>query len=186
MKTSRTSKRPFIDPKSIVRQSINVVQKRDEIECVQVPKNQNKQRINISTRSDLKLPVARIKRFMKMKQYAPIIRTKSAIFLAAVTEYCLRELLKSASDHTRSIDKKIIQPRNVMFALKGDVEFSKAFGNVIIPGAGRIPDPKFFRKKKIKVTCDMPKKTKLTARKAQQKKTHKKTNKQKKKLTAHL
>lgn len=150
----KSRKRPFIDIHSISRTAliINSPSKKKKQRILTKPERLIKptQRKSISNRAEIILPVTRIRNLMKRKQYAPIITKNSAIFLAAATEYCLSELLKSSSQSTKSMNRKIIQPRNIMFALKDDSEFASAFSNVIIPHAGVVPDPKLSKHKKLK------------------------------------
>ena len=150
----KSRKRPFIDIHSISRTAVIIESplKKKKQRTITEPERLIKrtQRKSISKRAEITLPVTRIRNLMKRKQYAPIITKNSAIFLAAATEYCLSELLKSSSQSTKAMNRKIIQPRNVMFALKDDSEFASVFANVIIPYAGVVPDPKLSKHKKLK------------------------------------
>jgi len=85
-------------------------------------------------RSGLVLPVTRVEHIMM--EFSVIERKSStaAIYLAAVLEYIVAEILELSGNATRDYKRARIKPRFITLAINGDEELSKLFHNSIFSG----------------------------------------------------
>ena len=81
-------------------------------------------------------PVARIGRYLRKGRYAPRVGVASAIFMSAVLEYLVAELLELAGNCAREHKKARIIPRHIKLAIKNDEELNKLIGKVTISQGG--------------------------------------------------
>src|SRR5690606_18684415 len=79
-------------------------------------------RQSLSLRSGLAMPVARVSRYMRHGNYAKRISRASAVYCAAVLEYCIAEVLELAGNACKDNDRKTITPRHILLAIKNDDE----------------------------------------------------------------
>merc|ERR1712071_270734 len=86
---------------------------------------------------DLVWPVNRVRRDMS-KSFKKRPSREAAIYMAAVAEYCVAELLEISGDQTQKDKKKRISPRAIFKAVTGDVEFSKFLKGVQIAKSGSL------------------------------------------------
>jgi histone H2A len=91
-----------------------------------------------SMRAGLVFPVGRISRFMRQGRYATRIGTGSAIYLTAVLEYVTAEVLELAGNFTRDSGRIRISPRDIMLAIRNDVELERLLQFVTIPSSGTL------------------------------------------------
>lgn len=68
--------------------------------------------------------------------YARIIGTTSAVFMSAVLEYLVAEILELAGDAALYNKRRRIVPRHIMLAVRNDVELNMMLTNVVLPGGG--------------------------------------------------
>ena len=108
--------------------------------------------ITQTKRAGLTFPVGRIQRKMRGGMYAKHIGKTGGVYLAAVLEYLVAELLELAGNACKDNKKKTITPRHCMLAIKNDDELSKFLSHVTIAKAGVIPNinPKLLPDKKKK------------------------------------
>ena len=109
-----------------------------------------------SQRAGLTFPIGRAHRYLKAGRYAPRIGAEAPIYMAAVLEYVIAEVLELAGNAAVDAKKKRIVPRHVQLALLNDEELGKLFSHVVIPGGGVKPD---------NVHADLEKKSKKAAKK---------------------
>jgi len=102
-------------------------------------KTKDSLRVTKSERAGLALPVSRIHRFLKRGNYAKHIGDTGSVFLTAVLEYCVAEVLELAGNACKDNERKIISPRHIMLAIKNDDELSALLGKVHIPSGGVVP-----------------------------------------------
>merc|ERR1719186_825309 len=78
---------------------------------------------------------------MKAIRMGRFIRAGSAVYMGAVIEYLLAEVLELAGNCARDNKRKSIKPRHMMMAVEMDDELKPLFGgaNVILPGGGVVP-----------------------------------------------
>lgn len=95
-----------------------------------------------SSRAGLSFPVGRIARMLKDGRYAERVGIGAPVYLAAVLEYLVAEILEVSVLVVRQKKKARIVPRFIFLGLKEDEEFKKLFNQTIITGSGVKPDAK--------------------------------------------
>eukprot|EP00727_Mastigamoeba_balamuthi_P014364 m51a1_g9552 putative histone h2a type 1-like (250) ;mRNA; r:879908-880858 len=85
------------------------------------------QRASRSARAGLMFPVAAVQRMLKEGCYARRVAAGAPVYLAAVLEYLTAEILELSGNAARDCRKKIIQPRHLMLAVRGDSELEAAY-----------------------------------------------------------
>ncbi|KAJ7245118.1 histone-fold-containing protein [Mycena haematopus] len=79
-------------------------------------------RVSSSEKAGLQFPVARIRRFLKIQHDRKRVTVSSAVYLAAVLEYLMAELLELAGNCANDMGRKNITPRHILLAIKNDNE----------------------------------------------------------------
>ncbi|OQV19407.1 putative Histone H2A [Hypsibius exemplaris] len=95
--------------------------------------------ISRSKKAGLQFPVGRIHSKLKKSNYADRVGSAAPIFLAAVLEYLVAEVLELAGNAARDNKKSRITPRHIMLAVRTDDELNKLFEGVTIFQGGVIP-----------------------------------------------
>ncbi|XP_072369589.1 histone H2A, sperm-like [Scyliorhinus torazame] len=93
-----------------------------------------------SSRSGLQFPVGRVDRLLKNGNYAERIGAGAAVYLAAVLEYLVAELVELAGAAARDNHKVRIAPRHLQLAVRNDSELLLLLGGVTIPQGGVLPN----------------------------------------------
>merc|ERR1719158_1961211 len=120
-------------------------------------KGNSKKNTTKSTRAGLTFPVGRMTRYLRDGNYSKRCSLGAGIFMAAVLEYLMAEVVELAGSACRDNKRKTINPRHLMLAVRNDEELSTLFHDAIIPGGGVLPNvhavllPKNKKKKKKKV-----------------------------------
>ena len=96
--------------------------------------------VSRSAKAGLILPVGRIGRRLKRGRYAERIGMGAPVYLAAVLEYLVTEMLEISSMVVKQNHKTRIIPRYIFLGLKEDGEFNKLLSNSIITCSGVAPD----------------------------------------------
>ncbi|KAK7257792.1 hypothetical protein RIF29_32024 [Crotalaria pallida] len=99
-----------------------------------------KKPITRSVRAGLVFPVGRIGRYLKRGRYAKRVGTGAPVFLAAVIEYLVAEVLELCGNVAKENKKARISPRHVLLAVKKDEELAKLFHGVTIAFGGVLPN----------------------------------------------
>jgi len=92
-----------------------------------------------SSKAGIQFPVGRIGRFLKDGRYAQRIGSGAPIYLAAVLEYVVAEILELAGNAAKEQKKQRIIPRHIQQAVRNDEELNRFLGNVTIASGGVIP-----------------------------------------------
>ena len=102
-----------------------------------------------SSKSGLQFPVARVERMVKLGKYAKRIGEAACVYLTAVVEYMVAEVLEQAGNATRDARRKRVVPRTLMLAIRNDEELNEFLRGVTIPDSGVIPliHKSLFKKK---------------------------------------
>lgn len=93
-----------------------------------------------SYRAGLQFPVSRFQRYLRKGRYAPRIGVGSAVYMAAVLEYLVAEILELSGNAARDNRKKTIKPRHVQLAIRNDVELNVLLKHVTISQGGVMPN----------------------------------------------
>ena len=98
--------------------------------------------VSKSAKAGLSFPVGRIARLLKHGRYAQRVGLGAPVYLAAVLEYLVAELLEVSVMVVRENKKNRIIPRYIFLGLKEDEEFNKLFQHTLITASGVKPDSK--------------------------------------------
>ncbi|CAF0861549.1 unnamed protein product [Rotaria sordida] len=99
-----------------------------------------KGRISRSTRAGIIFPVTRMHRYLKAAPTATTRVTKgAAVYLAAVAEYLVAEVLELSGNAARDNRRTRIIPRHVLLAIATDEELNKLLRGCVIPQGGVLP-----------------------------------------------
>ncbi|UJR22367.1 hypothetical protein I4U23_025429 [Adineta vaga] len=105
-----------------------------------VSKTTKKARVSRSSRAGIIFPVARMHRYLKSAPSTTNRVTKgAAVYLAAVAEYLVAELLELSGNAARDNRRTRIIPRHVLLAVATDEELAKLLRGCVIPQGGVVP-----------------------------------------------
>merc|ERR1712186_289925 len=93
-----------------------------------------------SARAGLTFPVGRIARYLRQGGYATRVGAGAPVYLAAVLEYIVAEVLELAGNAAKDNKKRRIVPRYIQLAVRNDDELDKFFGSVTIASGGVLPN----------------------------------------------
>ncbi|KAJ9534250.1 hypothetical protein QJQ45_006937 [Haematococcus lacustris] len=104
-----------------------------------------KKAVSRSSKAGLAFPVGRIARYLKKGkllevEYAERVGAGAPVYLAAVLEYLVAEVLELAGNAARDNKKTRIVPRHIQLAVRNDEELSKLLGQVTIASGGVLPN----------------------------------------------
>ena len=77
-----------------------------------------------------------LRRRMKAARVGKFIRPGSVVYMAAVLEYLMAEVLELSGNCARDNKKKIIKPRHIMMAVEMDDELKPLFSGAKVGGNG--------------------------------------------------
>ncbi|XBI41961.1 hypothetical protein VPH35_126360 [Triticum aestivum] len=90
-------------------------------------------------KAGIKFPISRVGRYLRQGRYARRVAALAPVFLAAVLEYLVAEVLEMAGNAAKDNKKKLITPRHLLLAIRNDNEFSRLLAGVTIAQAGVVP-----------------------------------------------
>ncbi|EEQ97529.1 histone H2A.1, putative [Perkinsus marinus ATCC 50983] len=93
-----------------------------------------------SAKAGLQFPVGRIARYMKHGRYAKRVGAGAPVYMAAVLEYLVAEILELAGNAARDHKKSRINPRHIQLAVRNDEELNEFLSNVTIASGGVLPN----------------------------------------------
>ena len=91
-------------------------------------------------RAGLAFPVSRIARYMKQGKFSPRIGGTAPIYLTAVLEHMVAEVMDLAGKVALTEGKTRITPRHIQLGMRNDAEFIQLLGKVTIGSAGVMPN----------------------------------------------
>ena len=93
-----------------------------------------------SAKAGLTFPVGRIGRFLRKGRYAKRVGSGAPVYMAAVLEYLVAELLELSGNAAKDNKKQRIIPRHIQLAIRNDEELNKLLGGVTIAEGGVLPN----------------------------------------------
>ena len=93
-----------------------------------------------SAKAGLQFPVGRVHRHLKLGRYANRIGAGAPVYMAAVLEYLVAELLELSGNAAKDNKKQRIIPRHIQLAVKNDEELNKFLGRATISAGGVMPN----------------------------------------------
>ena len=93
-----------------------------------------------SSRAGLQFPVGRIHKILRKGNYADRVGAGAPVYLAAVMEYLVAEILELAGNAARDNKKCRIIPRHIQLAIRNDEELNKLLSGVTIAQGGVLPN----------------------------------------------
>ena len=93
-----------------------------------------------SAKAGLTFPVGRLGTMMKKGRFAKRVGGGAPVYMAAVLEYLVAELLELAGNACRDNKKTRIIPRHIQLAVKNDEELNKYLGRATIAAGGVMPN----------------------------------------------
>ena len=99
-----------------------------------------KKRTSASSKAGIVFPVTRIRRFLKQSCLNTRIRVGAPVYLSAVLEYLVAEVLELAGNAARDNKRRIIIPRHILLAIASDEELNKLLHGVTISQGGVLPN----------------------------------------------
>jgi histone H2A len=109
-----------------------------------------------SAKAGVNFPVGRIQRYIKQGLYARRVGGSGGVYMAAVLEYVVAEIIEAAADVTDSMKALSITPRHIQLAIKKDDELSQLFAGCNVSTGGVLvhTDPRLMPKQKGKAAAD--------------------------------
>ena len=93
-----------------------------------------------SAKAGLQFPVGRIARYMRNQRVAARIGAGAPVYMAAVMEYLVAEILELAGNAAKDNKRTRIVPRHIQLAVRNDEELNKILDNVTIASGGVLPN----------------------------------------------
>lgn len=98
-----------------------------------------KKSVTKQAKAGLVLPVSRINKTMKVQSGLKRIGGSAPVYMTAVLEYLVGEILELAGDHTAGSNRKRVTPEDVVLAIRSDSELSKLCGGVAMYINDKLP-----------------------------------------------
>ncbi len=92
-----------------------------------------------SARSGLIFPVGRVHRYLKQGRFAPRIGASAPVYLAAIVEYLMAEVLELSGNVAVTRHHQRITPRDIQLAVRNDNELCILMNGVTILDGGVFP-----------------------------------------------
>jgi histone H2A len=93
-----------------------------------------------SAKAGLQFPVGRIARYMRNMKVSSRLGGGAPVYMAAVLEYVVAELLELSGNAAKDNKKTRIVPRHIQLAIKNDEELNKFVGTATISAGGVMPN----------------------------------------------
>ena len=92
-----------------------------------------------SSKAGLLFPVGRVHKQLKRGRFATRVSHTAPIYLAAVLEYVVAEVLEIAAKVSIDLKKQRITPRHILLAINNDNELEQLFAHAQISSGGVVP-----------------------------------------------
>ena len=92
-----------------------------------------------SLKAGLQFPVGRVSRIIRSSGHASRVGAGAPVYMAAVLEYLVAEVLELAGDAARDNKKTRIAPRHILLAVRNDEELNRLLEHVHIAQGGVLP-----------------------------------------------
>ena len=92
-----------------------------------------------SARAELKFPVGRVHRRLKQGNYSKRVGAAAPVFLAAIMQHLVAEILDLAGNAAKDNKRSRINPRHLQLAIRNDHELSKLLSGVTLAQGGVLP-----------------------------------------------
>ena len=103
-------------------------------------KDEEGKKNTLSKKSGLQFPVARIHAALKKGRYGEHINKMASVYLTAVIEYLVAEVLELAGGQAKDYKKTRITPRHIQLAVRSDLELNDLLKDVTISYGGVYPN----------------------------------------------
>ena len=98
------------------------------------------ERVRVRVPVERLFPVGRLARYLKEGHYARRVSSAAPVYLAAVLEYCVAEVLELAGNAAKDNQRQRITPRHIQLAVRSDDELNRFFADAIITSGGVLPN----------------------------------------------
>ena len=103
-------------------------------------KDDESKKNTLSKKSGLQFPVARIHAALKKGRYGDHINKMASVYMTAVIEYLVAEVLELAGGQAKDYSKTRITPRHIQLAVRSDLELNDLLKDVTIINGGVYPN----------------------------------------------
>jgi len=94
----------------------------------------------LSYRAGLHFPVGRTRRHLGKVRVARRVAKGAPIYMAAVLEYLVAEIMELAGNAAHDQKKQRITPRHIQLAVRNDEELNALLRDVTLAGSGTLPN----------------------------------------------
>ena len=108
------------------------------------PKGSGKPRgksVSKSQKAGLTLPVARLNKAMKQTSGMKRVGGSAPVYMTAVIEYIIAEVVEMAGNHTKKGKRKRITPEDISIGVRSDEELAKLCRDVAFYTGDKISNP---------------------------------------------
>lgn len=95
--------------------------------------------VSRTTRAGIVFPVGRFHRYLRQGNYADRIGSAAPVYMAAVLEYLVAEIIELSGNCSYDQKKTRINPRHITLAIRNDSELAELLNDVIISEGGVLP-----------------------------------------------
>ncbi|KAL7416004.1 histone H2A type 2-B-like protein [Mrakia frigida] len=96
-------------------------------------------KISTTVRAGLIFPVARTLKRIKKGRFAKVVRVDAGVWMTAVLEYLMAEVLELAGHACKDNKRTRVTPRHILLAIRNDPELDQLLQDVTFTEAGNNP-----------------------------------------------